>query len=725
MTFYSQEIHNIGKLITIGSLNLSLSLKLEKSDIKALNVDFKNINCLNDLSFIIENEQFWERIELSSESELINSLFYMNRIKRIKNIVAYLVYNKIDFTEDQIKFQRLLDFILLSNGVVIYTYEICKCKINIYFNIIYQNMNKKIVLYEEEIYDINKDNYINNDELENQEKKEKENNEENEEESKFEHENEDIGLFSNIPENQVNFNYFKYFYIHFSDYISGGEFSKIFKLREFYNYLKHIKKNTNIKIIINFGKNLKNAEKYLVKFMQVSDIHIFRNKQELVDILMKKKEIDDLTKQKNNQKIMKIFKAQKSHKIKKIKTIMNRNESKNSSSSNLSLSKLNKSSGKKKANSYCTNRKLENNIQSLKNMIITKSLNISLNINKKGFFSKNNIYDYIHDLIYNPTDQIEHPVQRDKLGIYLEDFKNIYIINYKKLKPKPEIKGYDFSIYPRPNIHNLSEIENIKNLLNSNYSFFSCLIYGCVLSTILDDITKTNENFYLFFFYIRMSILKILSVMKNGMKIPKDKSFYIVELKKHELSKIISDENTKRKEDGFNINYLNNELKGLNENKEQNSIVKDKFGTLYIQGFKNNEHFKATSKNSINSYKKNNRIFLKFIKDKNTKNRTKFLEKGFWTKRQNMKLSFHVNGFPELSVYLSKEERKKVANGKLPPLRLIGKNKNKTSNSFSNKQISKFDLKLKGNNISNEEEYKIDTSKYKEIKFQPTQNENM
>ena len=138
------------------------------------------------------------------------------------------------------------------------------------------------------------------------------------------------------------------------------------------------------------------------------------------------------------------------------------------------------------------------------------------------------------------------------------------------------------------------------------------------------------------------------------MKIPKDKSFYIIELKKDELSKIISDENTKRKEDGFNINYLNNELKGLNENKEQNSIVKDKFGTLYIQGFKNNEHFKATSKNSINSYKKNNRIFLKFIKDKNTKNRTKFLEKGFWTKRQNMKLSFHVVGFPELSVYLSK-----------------------------------------------------------------------
>ena len=137
MTFYSQEISNIGKLITFGGLSLSLTLRLEKSDIQALNINFKNIHNLNDLSFIIENEQLWERIELNTKSELLNTLFHMNRIKRIKNIVAYLIYNKLEFTEDQMKFQRLLDCILLSNGVVIYSFDVCKCNINIYFNIIY------------------------------------------------------------------------------------------------------------------------------------------------------------------------------------------------------------------------------------------------------------------------------------------------------------------------------------------------------------------------------------------------------------------------------------------------------------------------------------------------------------------------------------------------------------------------------------------------------------
>ena len=719
MTFYSQEISNIGKLITFGALNLSLTLRLEKSDIQSLNINFKHIHNLNDIYFIIENEQLWDRIELTTKSELLNTLFHMNRIKRIKNIVAYLIYNKLEFTEEQMKFQKLLDCTLLSNGVVIYSFDVCKCNINIYFNIIYNNNIKKIVLYEDELDNKNKDNNIENSEFLIQEDKEKE---KNEEESRFEDGNDDIGIFNKIPEDQVNFNDFKYFYVHFSDYISGGEFCEIIKLKEFYNFLFHIKKDFNTKIIINFGENLKSVEKYLIKFIQVSDFHIFRNKAELFDILMKNKEVDDIKKQRNNQKIMNIFRAQKNQKIKKIKAGINRNESKSSSSTNISLNKLyNSSGGEKKANSFCLNRKLEGSARSLKNILITKSLNISLNLITKGFFTKNNIYNYIHNLIYNPIEQADHSIQGEKLGIYLEDFKNIYIIDYKKLKPKPDIKSYDFNIYPKPNIHNLSEIENIKNLLLSNYSFFSYVIYGCILSNILDDITKSNDNYYIFFFYIRISVLKILSLIKNGMQIPKDKEFYIVELKKNELNKIISDENIKKREEGFNNNYLNSEHKEINEQKEIKPISKDKFGTLYMKGFKNNEFQKT--KNSIKGYKTNNKTFMTFIKNKNINTKTKFFENGFWTKRQSKKLSFHAKELPDFSVYLSKEQKKKLASGKLPPLRLVLKNNNKTSISFSHSKSYKFNLKENNIRIEKEKEKKIDTSKYKEIKFQPTRKE--
>ena len=96
MTFYTQELNSIGKLITIGGLDLSLTLRLEKSEIKNLNINLPRLKTLSDLSFIIENEILWERIELSSKNELLNTLFHMNKIKTVKTIVAYLTYDKIE-----------------------------------------------------------------------------------------------------------------------------------------------------------------------------------------------------------------------------------------------------------------------------------------------------------------------------------------------------------------------------------------------------------------------------------------------------------------------------------------------------------------------------------------------------------------------------------------------------------------------------------------------------
>ena len=230
MNFDNQELRNIGKIITLGGLNLSLNLKLEKEDIQSLNINLRDINSLKDLSFIIDNEQLWERIELSSKSELLNTLIHMNRIKKIKNIVAYLVYDKMVFTQEQKKFQKIVDFVLLNYSVMIYSYSICKCRINICFNLIYKNKSIKIMIYGENNDETNTDN--------------KEECKYNDETCKEEENDNKIGFFSIIPEKQVNFNDFKYLYIHFSEYNSGGEFYEIFKLSEIYNYIKYIKINS-------------------------------------------------------------------------------------------------------------------------------------------------------------------------------------------------------------------------------------------------------------------------------------------------------------------------------------------------------------------------------------------------------------------------------------------------------------------------------------------------
>ena len=82
MSFYNQELQNIGKIIALGGLELSLNLKLDKRDIQALNIDLRNIKSLQDLLFLIDNENIWEKIYLSTKNELINTLFHINRVKK-------------------------------------------------------------------------------------------------------------------------------------------------------------------------------------------------------------------------------------------------------------------------------------------------------------------------------------------------------------------------------------------------------------------------------------------------------------------------------------------------------------------------------------------------------------------------------------------------------------------------------------------------------------------
>jgi hypothetical protein len=180
----------------------------------------------------------------------------------------------------------------------------------------------------------------------------------------------------------------------------------------------------------------------------------------------------------------------------------------------LKLNQLYKISGENPDNDYYLKR-LENNVnQSLKNIILAKSQSLSVDNKKRVLIDKTNMFNYVHKILFSPKLNLSQEYLKNKLGIYLDDFKKIYIADYKRTKPRPDIIEYDFNIYPKSNVHKLKEIEILREILYSRYSMFSYIIYGCILSTILDDIIKGKESYYLFYFYIRVSVLKILSLLK-------------------------------------------------------------------------------------------------------------------------------------------------------------------------------------------------------------------
>ena len=185
----------------------------------------------------------------------------------------------------------------------------------------------------------------------------------------------------------------------------------------------------------------------------------------------------------------------------------------------------------------------------------------------------------------------------------------------------------------------------------------------------------------------------------------------------------------------------------------------DKFLTSYMQSMTNIDTLKK--RNLINENRKilydpeykdktktgkfysegiNYKKLTNFIMKRNLSQNLNCLEKDykkeFLTKKMETKYYLPgINGIPEYIVYLNKDERKKILNGKLPPLKTQRKElkkENREEISLKpnfNENVKEKKVNVPGNkNVLNDEqngndkkEEKIDTDKYIEIEFEKTQ----
>ena len=728
---------NIGKVLTFGSLNLTFKLTLDKKDISANK--FESFEKLEDLAFLTENKKLWEKIELTSKNELLNSIIIMNKIKKNKSIVSYLVYNKIELSDEQAKFKKLIDSVLLSNGlVVIGVYDICQCQTNINLLLQYDDKKKSFNIYGESDVD---DDEKKKDENENENKegskeeegKNKENTNNNEEKEQKENEEDDsqqkeeeeedpndIGDFEKIPEDEVKFNNFKYLYIHFLDYCSGGEFSSTFKLNQLYNFLNKLKKSNKIKIIINLGENIDNKNfDYIIKFMKISDIHIFRNKK----ILLKKlKEIQKKQNEKREKEIEQLQNFLRTHRDRKPKEL---NRDKNLSTNDLNYSETPR-----------TFRRTVNKSQSFRDLPLLQGFSTSSNF--KGSLDKNNVFICLREKIYISNINENHPNFNDKLGIYLDGYKSINLVDYKKTSFVPEVNEYELNIIPK---YVIKEIEQINDILEKNDKKYTNLLYGCILSTIVDDINESSNNYFMFYINCSSMLLKMVKLEKHKIPPPKDKSFYIVQIDKSEYDKVLKTEIEKRQENGFNNNYYHRDYRG---NETQYFPLMDKFLTSYMQSSVNIDVLQ--NKNMINKKKRilydseykdffkngnmdkdelNKKKLTKFILEQNILDKEKDFKREFMNRKPEM--NYYIpgtNGIPEYIVYLNKEERRKYLKNRFPPIKIKAKEKKKDISMIMKKNLRVDKNKDKLNEAENKNmlgnDERVNTDELKEIKFNNT-----
>ena len=319
-------------------------------------------------------------------------------------------------------------------------------------------------------------------------------------------------------------------------------------------------------------------------------------------------------------------------------------------------------------------------------------------------------------------------------------------VNYDNNNRQPSINEYNLYLFPKSNIHNLKNIEKIKNILKSNEINYISIIISNIIYQILNSQKGLNiSNFYSISLKCSYNIKRILIYKVNNIEIPQKKIFNSIQIDKSEIKNYIDKIESEKQENGFNLNFENK--------KEYKSIIYKPLRDKYLKSFMQSPtHINVLKSHELISSKKKILIkrtispqtntkqekmlksFLNFISSKDIKEKNKDYMKEFMKRKQESKYYIPgVNSSKEYYCYLGKKFKKKFVfpnikrklkfEKKNQSVHIIEKNINVncgSENILDNLKEKNYGLnveELKEKNNTNELK---DISIYKEIIFNKT-----
>ena len=260
---------SIKKLCSIGLLNIKLTLTLRKSFAENNNFNIDNYNSSEDLSKLfppkissnsenIKKENYidyMDYISLSSDDNLLNTLFYINRAYKTKTFIEFLIPNEIKYNEKNYFLKNLINEILNRNYFFVVENNIINESSTIKFIIKILNDEK------EEIISIKELNLI-------------------------EKNNEEKDIFDNEYFESYKLNYdFRNNNFFLID-LDSLKTLKWRKYTDMISFIVNVIKDNNLKIILSINENSLNTNIYL---------NHSRNNKEVSDILKMNKIIIELS----------------------------------------------------------------------------------------------------------------------------------------------------------------------------------------------------------------------------------------------------------------------------------------------------------------------------------------------------------------------------------------------------------------------------------------------
>ena len=484
-------------ILVLGELDIILKIDFKDEDLEIKPEDdssikkggpkkyykFRHLNEISSLSFLQNNNDIINRIQLTSKKELIKLLLIGNRNSEKKSIIDYICFGAPIFEKDELFFNSFLDSITKKYGIIFNKKPLnINAGYSIKIEMTYGSQKKEILVESEGRHEHEEDNDI-------KEEGDSPQDDNNILEDDFD---EDYHLNEAMIKNLIPkfrrrnmlcnmyplFNKYDMLYFNFEDL---NKISKNFKIEYMLELIDFFKKKKSI-IFVNYYMLEKDKEK--------------------IDNNLKKDE--------------KIPSSQ----IKSSKRILTKEEY---------LEIINRFY-------YVTDVYFFDKKQSIKNF--NDHYNLFTTDDSKKIISSRNVYDYFIKGIATGT---ENEVPNEKTGIFLDEFNEFCIIHVNK-NNLVEKEEYDPHPFPKINTHNIKEVSIYKDIIKKNKNDF----YSLFLSELVISISHNSNYLSISPLIIYPSYLtgmdlikKKIECIKNGVKIDEnDEKFY--KIKKH--PKIISQE---------------------------------------------------------------------------------------------------------------------------------------------------------------------------------------
>ena len=484
-------------ILVLGELDIILKIDFKDEDLEIKPEDdssikkggpkkyykFRHLNEISSLSFLQNNNDIINRIQLTSKKELIKLLLIGNRNSEKKSIIDYICFGAPIFEKDELFFNSFLDSITKRYGIIFNKKPLnINAGYSIKIEMTYGSQKKEILVESEGRHEHEEDNDI-------KEEGDSPQDDNNILEDDFD---EDYHLNEAMIKNLIPrfrrrnmlcnmyplFNKYDMLYFNFEDL---NKISKNFKIEYMLELIDFFKKKKSI-IFVNYYMLEKDKEK-----------------------------IDN-----NPKKDEKIPSSQ----IKSSKRILTKEEY---------LEIINRFY-------YVTDVYFFDKKQSIKNF--NDHYNLFTTDDSKKIISSRNVYDYFIKGIATGT---ENEVPNEKTGIFLDEFNEFCIIHVNK-NNLVEKEEYDPHPFPKINTHNIKEVSIYKDIIKKNKNDF----YSLFLSELVISISHNSNYLSISPLIIYPSYLtgmdlikKKIECIKNGVKIDEnDEKFY--KIKKH--PKIISQE---------------------------------------------------------------------------------------------------------------------------------------------------------------------------------------